>query len=349
MTGRWMRMSPSRLADALACPGRVREDPADNTQERAQTTRPAARSGLLVHHAFELCFSAPPVEPAEAWEAALAAARVRDGADAERLHGDPLSDESVEMSLTFLRFERAVARVRSRLSPGDTVYAEESLRTQDGEIVGTADLVVRGTNHWIADLKSGAVRDRESGVPRPDYLRQVQLYAVMEFEQVGEWPKEGWLVSLHGQDVRFDLDPNECRSVANEARAIAERLMGGDDTLTPSPESCRWCRRVATCAAPWEDPDTRRGLRAARVSVTKVEERLGEIWFEGHLDTSDDTDGPVRFRRVSVVEHPSAAALAIGCTAVVIGAQWSEHAEAWHLGPSSRLEVLSLPYPPEQG
>jgi hypothetical protein len=339
MTDRALRMSPSRLADALACLGRVRADPRADARASEPTLEPAARTGLLVHRAFELCFSSPPLEPAEAW-AAAARVHLGEGNDGGRTglgdFGDP-----VALALNFLRFERAVARVRSRLSPEDVVHPEEPLQSADGLLVGTADLVVRGRNHWIADLKTGAVRDRETGEPRPDYLRQVKLYALMEFDQVGHWPTEGWLVSLHGQDVRFDLDLAECRSVAMEARGVAGRLVAGDETLTPSAQACRWCRKVAICPAPWADSMTRQELRADRLLVTAVEQQIGEVWFEGRrLDESDHPERPSRFRRVSVTDHAAAAALVVGCTAAVIGARWSDHAEAWYLGPSSRLVVV---------
>jgi hypothetical protein len=348
MTDHALRMSPSRLADALACLGRVRLDPSDDALHIDPTPSPAAQTGLLVHRAFELCFSAPPLEPADAW-AAAAATHPHEGDDRDEVGAGAFGDP-VALALSFLRFERAVARVRSRLSPEDSVYPEEALQSSDGLLTGTADLVVRGRSHWIADLKTGAVRDRESGAPRPDYVRQVKLYAVMEFDQVGHWPTEGWLVSLHGQDVRFDLDPDECRSIATDARRVAERLVAGDDALTPSAQACRWCRKVARCPAPWSDSNTRQELRADRLLVTAVEQQLGEVWFEGRrLDEDDHPEWPPRFRRVSVADHAAAAELAVGCTAVVIGARWSDHAEAWHLSPSAGSRSCRCPGPRTAG
>ena len=181
MSTKPLRMSPSRLADALACPGRVRGGTeVARGLSTSGSTSPSARVGLICHRAFELFFSSSEALD-KAWKTAVAEqqeAPSRD-CDPESL-SNALQPELLRMQ--YLRLERAIHRVTDRLVPGDSPFPEKPLQSRDGQLVGTADLVVSGRSHWIADLKTGRISDPDGGA-RPEYVRQLMLYAYMEAEQ----------------------------------------------------------------------------------------------------------------------------------------------------------------------
>ncbi len=173
--------------------------------------------------------------------------------------------------------------------PEIVVAVEESLQTADGKVKGKPDLIIRSPDHEIRDYKTGSILEYESDNPKGEYVTQLLLYAVLEYENTGSWPSKGRLIPLKGKDAEVEIDPTEARRVEAEARAALDRynsVVSGGDPLTlanPSSKNCRYCDYASECPAFWDAispawaDEERSVLAAAGIIVERTVSKRGRV------------------------------------------------------------------------
>lgn len=156
---------------------------------------------------------------------------------------------------TWLRYKRKAYELADFLAhrPELEPLPEVELRSADGLLRGTADLVLRAVNSVaIVDHKTGLVR--EADAPKEAYERQLQLYAALARATYGLPVTEATLLSLREGSVAVDVDEAVVDNVEQEAR---QRLrdynarVPGAQPAAASESACQWCPYAATCDGFW--------------------------------------------------------------------------------------------------
>jgi hypothetical protein len=139
---------------------------------------------------------------------------------------------------------------------------EVEYRSYGGRLAGRAD-VVRMTEYGVTieDYKTGDIYaddDIDGQSVKPQYRRQLQLYAAMHHDATGQWPVSAALVPLTGDRLYVEVTPAEAEAEAqrllglltqyNQRIAEATRV---DHLASPGSETCRHCSYRAFCSAFW--------------------------------------------------------------------------------------------------
>lgn len=209
---------------------------------------PASR-GRIAHRALELVALGTDVDLA--WETALEEASAT-GIDVQAVP---------ELRRTSLRYRRRAGELEQLLlEVGDHLpHPEIELKTPDGIIRGTADLVLERSNDLIViDHKTGVVLQEE--LPTDSYIQQLQLYAVMAQNQFGKPVGEGLLLSLRDGRVAIDVSEGSLREVERSARSALDAFneaAPGPQPALPSLKRCKYCPNKARCDGFWDaaEPD----------------------------------------------------------------------------------------------
>jgi hypothetical protein len=150
------------------------------------------------------------------------------------------------------RFTNTAVRLQHLVREASAIEPEVELRSEDGFVVGRADLVAHGGfGTWIIDYKSGV--EREAGTGKAlihEHENQLRLYSFLWAAGHGSWPTASYVLPFDGPEIEVAVDPRACEEVALEAR----RLVGAyNDALptpppaAPSPDTCRYCAHGGEC------------------------------------------------------------------------------------------------------
>ena len=157
---------------------------------------------------------------------------------------------------------------------GETGRLREGLFSgAHGKLVGRPDVVRQDE---IADFKTGNVfEEGESAEVKPEFVRQLRLYAFLVKETLGWWPRRGVLLPMAGPQAELVLQPEECETEAQEAVRLLDEyneVVGGSrapiELASASPANCRWCGFQLCCPAFWGavEPAWKEGLRTDAVA-----------------------------------------------------------------------------------
>jgi hypothetical protein len=142
--------------------------------------------------------------------------------------------------------------------PAEHALQEQRRQAFGGKLRGRADVIRRSPEPEIEDYKTGSLADGETGDIKPQYRMQMLLYAVLEHEAAGVWPKRATLIPLQGAPVVIEIDPAEATAAAEAALAAlgeynreVDAGLPAIDLATPSPAACRFCPYAIECPAFW--------------------------------------------------------------------------------------------------
>jgi hypothetical protein len=140
---------------------------------------------------------------------------------------------------------------------------ERSQEALNGLLHGRADVIRRLPEPEIEDYKTGSLLDADTGAIKESYRTQMMLYAVLEHESSGVWPKRATLVPLEGSPITIDIDPAAATAAAEAAVAQlgtfndhVEQGTPVDQLAAPSPDACRFCGYAIQCPAFWSSAST---------------------------------------------------------------------------------------------
>jgi RecB family exonuclease len=268
--------TPSGAATLADCRLRTAYD-SDSSSRSRVTSSPAARLGTVCHRVLELVGAGElPAAHDPRWRQAFEAA-----------WSAALSEQEQERQLNPLEAhwpppERwpyyaarkvATRRLCERMSesangpsssggraaePAPEKLQEQRQQAFGGKLRGRADVIRRSPEPEIEDYKTGSLFEAGTDEVKPTYRRQMLLYAVLEHEATGVWPKSATLVPLQGERISIEINPDEASAAAEEAlRALDEynsavdRGVDAIDLAAPSPSACRFCPYAIECPAFW--------------------------------------------------------------------------------------------------
>ena len=199
------------------------------------------------------------------------------------------------------------------------VLTEAALSAFEGRLFGRADLVIRAENAGrIIDYKSGSIIDRESLQPRESYVRQLQLYAFLERETAGAWPKSAHLFPLHGPPVEIAIEAAACTAVAAQAIASLELFNSsapGEQPASPALETCGYCQYAAGCYAFWRACD-RSWLPDLVAACGRVERifttPLGGVTVQLAIEKGSLEGDTITLSGIDPAIHPAALTATVG-------------------------------------
>jgi len=192
------------------------------------------------------------------------------------------------------------------------IGAEVKLDAKSGRLIGTADLIHETPDGvHIIDYKTSDIYgspDSQSGerLLRPQYRRQMQLYAYMHHERSGEWPIKLTVSKSDGTaSESIDPDPQEANSLAAEAIDLLDEFNLGVESgslgASPSVDSCSLCPFKAACPSFFKavQADWKLGSR------TTVRGRISTFDSTRNLVTLDAVTGNVVQDQVHVLHVPN--------------------------------------------
>jgi hypothetical protein len=209
--------------------------------------------------------------------------------------------------------------------------------------------------HRVIDFKSGGVLDQETQLPRESYVRQLQLYAYLEFEDSGDWPTRADLLPLSGGTVGVDVDPAVCLALADAAIAALDEYNGtapGDQPASPAPQHCAMCPYAAVCPAFWERSDESWAafVLAIRGHVLEAfSTPLGGVTVRIRSGSGSTPADESVIRNIDIGTFPAAASLGRGDCVGAVGLIAEDGPDSYRLprwgllevdGPDAGLEAL---------
>lgn len=252
----------------LACPARVAFSQVGGRPRTPPSD--AAIIGSIVHRAIELAVKGRAVD--DAWSAAVT--------ESARRGEQP--DTSSRVRRARLRYQMRVRDVLALIDGVDVtnVHCEQRLLSKDGSLEGTPDLVVvRHDGCDIVDFKTGLVTDLDEEMPKPDYARQIRIYAHLASEAHRVPAIRGVLLSFRqGQidvDVSHDLIEQAVQEALGRRQAFNERVPGPQPAHAGD-ATCRWCEHQLICDGYWDAvADDSSGLAGSvlRGTICSVPER----------------------------------------------------------------------------
>ncbi|MGI9100178.1 MAG: PD-(D/E)XK nuclease family protein [Solirubrobacteraceae bacterium] len=227
------------------------------------------------------------------------------------------------------RLRKAAGRLHDLLAGARAdaeLICEAPLATGDGRLHGRPDLIVRGRDEsWIVDFKSGAVMDRDRRTPREAYVRQLQLYALLEAAVSGRWPSRGFLVPLNGPVVEVPIEEAAATALGEQAhQAITDfnAVVPATQPASPSPGTCAYCPWTPICSAFWQAADASwEGTLPAAAGVVRSanETRPGSITLVVDVEAGSVSAGVITILNLSPTEHPTAMQLQAGDKVALVG------------------------------
>src|SRR5579875_1712756 len=268
--------SPSGAAGLGKCMLQTAYD-SDPAFRATVPSSPAARLGTVCHRVLELAGAGElPLADDPGWREAFDQAWADATAERERMRNPleahwPPPERWPYYAARKVATRRLCERILSARASGEAGYfageaptlQEQRLEAFGGKLRGRADVVQRSPEPAIEDYKTGALFDSENGEVKSQYRTQILLYAVLEHEATGVWPKRATLVPLQGDPVVIEIDPGEANAAAEAAiTALTDynrRVSEGTppiDLASPSPPVCGICPYAIECPAFWSDADT---------------------------------------------------------------------------------------------
>lgn len=238
-------ISPTKVEKLIACPQRVAfEQQAEGSKRPKSSTTGAARLGVAVHRAIEICLGTPPVDAVTGWNQAC---------DELSTDGDDprAAPDARRMALRLERHLPRLVDFIARRNPS-LLLREESLTSPDGRVSGQLDLLVCGDAPCVIDHKTGVVI--AEGEPLDRYRRQLVLYAWLADVTLQLDVAESLLFSLRDGLVAVDT----CRSVREgvisdvlHAQDQFNARVPGSQPANPSEETCMFCPFLGECDEAW--------------------------------------------------------------------------------------------------
>ena len=264
------RISPSRYVFATRCARR--ELWSASRFPPALPVSAYACLGSVIHRLFEKAgngeLDAERVR--RAWEELLAE-KEREMEDDGLLRPlVPLKRSVRDFEVRKLRSEARAAEIASSYKPHSGRGHDRSLGpelwvvSEDGIVGGRIDNAYLGAQGVVLqDFKSGALTEtigEQSPVPKPEYVRQLQLYAALYRDRFDVWPTSLELVPLTGEPLAVPCHHKECSRVLDDAKAwyfsinmkLKELSGQSSDTVMgslaePSPDVCVGCLYRPRC------------------------------------------------------------------------------------------------------
>lgn len=211
--------------------------------------------GTATHAALEACARAWPDGDARtvatgAWLHALSGANVVEPED--------FPGAAVAKARLMGASERLWSLL-DELGPGADVLPEERLVSRDARITGRADLVIRtpDTTH-IIDYKTGHVLDKDGVSVRPSYRLQLQIYAALEQQSNGRWPREAILIPTRGPAIAVAIERSECEALYEELERALDNYTDHPESqeARPEPSLCGFCPHAPRCQEFWDVIDS---------------------------------------------------------------------------------------------
>jgi CRISPR/Cas system-associated exonuclease Cas4 (RecB family) len=330
-------LSPSRL-DRLSCPARVAFEQAGTGWSKPSA---AAVLGSTVHRAIAHLIHSEL--PDQAWEHACDDLNAQ-GQDPRSLPG------ARRAAIRFRRQSSTVLQTIEDAHPAEAPVVEVTLRSSDGQLEGTPDLVlVTESGLVVIDHKTSTVA--EDGVARPAYEQQVRIYAGLAAAQYGRPVIRGILISTRQGVVDVDVTPDLVEAALNDARQARSAYNDRVPGLQPahaSPERCRWCPYRARCDGFWDSVDVSWRDEVGECTRARV---IGspEVAADGRAALSiQSTGGPMSLHeQLTLAEVPeiNVAGLADGDAIAMTGLRkrdaspqvvyWVERSSLWREGDST--------------
>lgn len=267
--------TPSGAASLGECLLRTAYD-SDAAFRSSVPSSPAARLGTVCHRVLELAGEgALPAAEDPGWRKAFDAAwsAALGEQEQERMRNPleahwPPPERWPYFAARKVATRRLCERIVAATSPapsdgGNGVPRAETVREQrqeayGGKLRGRADVIKRSPEPVIEDYKTGSVSEDGNGEVKSQYRTQMLLYAVLEREATGVWPKRATLVPLQGDPVVIEVDPAEATAAAEAAIAAlddynrdVERGESPMELASPSPGACLFCPYAIQCPAFW--------------------------------------------------------------------------------------------------
>lgn len=325
-------VSPSSFERLAGCPlqvayGRAHQDGG------ARSESPAQRLGTAAHRVVEWAAREErlrePPEPswvADRWAAALAEQRAAAAVAGDLVrYGDP--EAWADTIITEARLRRLLRRLAEWAAAlGVQPLPEQELQSSDGRLRGVVDLIARAsTGTYLADVKTGRIEDRASGDLKAAYVSQLHIYAYLEHEVSGTWPRDLRLEPLAGSTQVIAADAAIAQNLAEEALTA---LNGFNESLPmvearPDAAVCAFCPHLARCPAVWKaaNPEWERNVIRGHVLERRDHEN-GTTTLVVSLDAGTmplDGRNPITVRSMSPVEHAQVVALEPGDAVALSG------------------------------
>lgn len=258
-------ISPTRVEKLIACPQRIAfEQRSGGAKRPAPSTMGAARLGVAVHRAIEICLATPPVDAMTGWNEAC---------DELSAQGDD-PRAAPEARRTALRLERQLPKLVDFITQRNPslLLREEPLTSPDGRVSGQLDLLVCGDAPCVIDHKTGVVIDE--GEPLDRYQRQLAVYAWLADVTLQLDVAESLLFSLRDGLVAVDTCRSVRESVISDVLHAQDQFnarVPGPQPANPSEETCMFCPFLGECEEAWATLRSGSVSRLGRGEVAIVE------------------------------------------------------------------------------
>lgn len=224
-----------------------------------------------------------------------------------------------------------------------------------GLLQGRADQVIQSHGRVeIVDYKSGTIYEEGGSgeqIIRPEYRRQLLLYAALHWDQTGAWPAAASLISLRGERASIDVDPSQARALVDEALNkltaynVAVRLGGEPEALArPSQSACLHCPFKAACPAFWSVVEPWWEINGSRAHVSGIVTAIDELGHSGRalnlaVERGSLPAGHYRLRGLTQRRFSDINSLVPGTAVRVIEARVTDGDEPHDLLPSDYTEL----------
>jgi RecB family exonuclease len=351
-------LSPSSFEVLRAC--RTRTAFRQQTPGASQKT-PALRLGDACHRVLEriaelVSLSDSELLPrlVELWDEEIAReATISAAAGEQAVFGPP--EEWPGYEIKRARLFKVVGRLRESIAGVDIkdLLSEEWLVGRGGRLRGKADLIIRSPGrHEVLDYKSGRGVGQETTDIRASYRRQLQLYAVLEFEASGEWPDKGELIPLEGPPLEVATDPSVCLALADEAMELMRQYNEVVPSAQPanvSPDTCPVCDFSIECRAFWDEFDAgwAQVFIGAVGSIKEIEtSSLGGTSLRMKVVGGSVEQPEILIRNIDDLHHPAVKLAKEGLGVYVVGLRRERNRDSFYLPPFGKLSLGTHEYAP---
>lgn len=309
---------------------------------------PAALLGQLVHDVLDRAVSSGLLVGPD-WEERLKALWLDASQElAERHPGKPTEAwPGYHLKRALLKYVAAAIRgLTTDLPPDASILTEPQLKSSDGMLEGTPDLVLRSRDLTrIIDYKTGKAVEEQSGEPRPSYARQLQLYSYLEHQTSRRWPDSAHLFPLDQDPVEISIVAGQCIELADEARTALTNhnlLVGTSPPSNCCPQTCRFCSFAVLCPDFWSACDTswaEKGVLAAAGQVARlIRTPLGGTTMQVSASAGTLGETVVTIVNADVSEFPLVADIAEDAVLLVVGlSEWHKHPGSYRMNRWTRV------------
>jgi RecB family exonuclease len=347
----YTHLSPSTFETMRAC--RLRAS-YSSQQKWAGPNHPAAHLGNVVHRVLQSLVRAgvPQAESKEwayhRWQEELEAERSASRECGTTVRwGEPESWPDLQITRARLMFlAHRIASLLENVPAGAEVLTETRLSGAQKKLRGQVDLIIRGTGtHFVGDYKTGSLSDPGSKDLRESYVRQLRLYAFMEYETTDEWPTNAYLFPLSGPAIEVSVHQNDCRDLAREAVELLDAYNAATPAEQPAaatPKICSSCPYSSKCTRFWEEIDQgwAEQVQAVQGTITAISSSTAG-GYSVYVDVaSGSIDLPrILVRNVDPSRFPVARSAEAGQFIAITGLRKEFRRESFAIGPWTSIDI----------